>query len=79
MEEKSLGSVKLSRLEKIISAVKLHQHDDIDIDISAEFLIPSCFPGMWKNFQENTHLYYTQGYIDGRKSMEEEYAANINS
>ena len=65
MENNSLGSIKLSRLKSIIEAVEKHSHDDIDLDISAEFLIPSCFPEIWKNFQENISRQYTFGYIAG--------------
>lgn len=67
MENNSLGSIKLSRLKVIIEAVEKHNHDDIDMDLNAEFLIPSCFPELWKNFQENVSRQYTLGYIEGYK------------
>lgn len=67
MNDNSVGSVKLSKIKSIIEAVEKHNHDDIDMDISAEFLIPSCFPEIWKNFQNNISHQYTLGYIAGYK------------
>ena len=77
MNDNSVGSVKLSKIKNIIEAVEKHNHDDIDMDISAEFLIPSCFPEIWKNFQNNVAHQYTLGYIagyeDGKNSKDERF------
>ena len=82
MENNSLGSIKLSRLKAIIEAVEKHNHDDIDMDLSAEFLIPSCFPELWKNFQNNINHQHTLGYIEGyndgieaRRNKKNQYSA----
>lgn len=79
MEKENLGNVKLSFLEKMIRELKKQNKAKNDLDISAEFLIPSCFPQLWKNYNDNIHAHYTQGFIDGRKSMEEENATNFDS
>lgn len=67
--EQSLGKVKLSKVETIIAAVKKHYEDTPeryeDIELTAEFLIPSCFPEIYKNFQNNINNQYTKGYIEG--------------
>lgn len=67
--EQSLGKVKLSKVESIIATVKKHYEDSPerleDVELTAEFLIPSCFPEIYKNFQNNIKDQYTKGYIEG--------------
>lgn len=69
MNEYNLGSIKLTQLEKIIQKVKDHYKDEPerleDLTLSAEFLIISCFPELYKNFENNISEYHTQGYIEG--------------
>lgn len=82
MENNSLGSIKLSKLEKIIEAVKKHYEETPErfeeIELSAEFLIPSCFPELYKNFQNNMKDQYTKGYIQGLKEGKGENEAKIS-
>ena len=61
----SLGTIKLSKLKRIIKKLEAY-YKETDKDLSAEFLIPSLFPQLGKNFQNNIKEYYTKGYIAGQ-------------
>lgn len=82
MENNSLGSIKLEKLERIIESIKNYYKDTPkrfeDIEISAEFLIPSCFPQLYKNFQNNIKDQYTKGYMQGLKEGKGENEAKIS-
>lgn len=70
--DKPIDIVKLSRLKKIVEAAEKHNHDEIDIDISFEFLVGSCFPNVLNNIKERLNFEHTQGYIEGREDMKNE-------
>lgn len=78
-EFKPFATVKVSKIRRVIAAweaIKGHTKDeDGDIDMTMEYLIVSCFPDLWKNFQNNIRDQYTKGYMEGFKegqlSMEE--------
>lgn len=76
MKDESLGSVKLSRLKKIIEAAEKYNHDDVDMDISFEYLVGSCFPKVLENVQNKMSYIHTQGYIQGREDMKNEIEGN---
>lgn len=70
--DKPIDIVKLSRLKHVISSAEKHNHDDIDMDISFEFIIASCFPKIYDNIKNRLAFEHTQGYIEGREDMKNE-------
>lgn len=65
------ATVKLSKLKKVISVWENIKCKDEDTDITLEYLIISCFPDLWKKFQDKIKDQYTFGYIAGVKDTEE--------
>lgn len=66
MSEKIPDTVKISRLEKVIKAVKKETSLNAESsEISFEYLVASCFPMVWKNVQNVLKDSYTKGYIQG--------------
>lgn len=69
------ATVKLSKLKRVVAAweaIKCKGSDE-DVDVTMEYLIISCFPDLWKKFEDNIHEQYTFGYIDGVKDTEQKY------
>ena len=70
----SLDSVKLSKIEEVISSIKRHYKDEPeripDIEISFEFLIGTFFPNVYNNIQSALKKEHTGGYIEGLKENE---------
>lgn len=67
------ATIKLSQLKRIIAAweaIKCKDSDE-DVEMTIEYLIGSCFPGLWKKFQDNIREQYTLGYIEGTKDTEQ--------
>lgn len=69
------ATVKLSKLKRVIAAweaIKCKDSDE-DVDVTIEYLIVSCFPDLWKKFQDNIRDQYTRGYMAGVKDTEDFY------
>lgn len=70
-EFKPFATVKVSKIKRVIAAweaIKGYTKDeDGDIDMTMEYLIVSCFPDLWRNFQNNIRDQYTKGYMEGFK------------
>ena len=80
MEEKiNINTIKLSDIERMIESVKKNT-DDVDADLSFEFILTAFFPTCWNNIQEALHRQYTLGYIAGTKDSEKNntYIDTIN-
>lgn len=69
---KSFATVKLSKLKKILATWESIKTPDEngEIEVTMEYLIGSCFPDLWRRFQDNIRDQYTKGYIAGVKDTE---------
>lgn len=65
MSAEVLDTVKLSKIKKMINSLELHSRDNIDMDISFEYIIASLFPTCYNNIQDELKRQYTLGYIQG--------------
>lgn len=65
MSTEILDTVKLSKIKKMINSLELHSRDNIDMDISFEYIIASLFPTCYNNIQDELKRQYTLGYIQG--------------
>lgn len=65
MSTEVLDTVKLSKIKKMINSLELHSRDNIDMDISFEYIIASLFPTCYNNIQDELKRQYTLGYIQG--------------
>ena len=75
-ENKPFATVKVDKLKRVIAAweaIKNKDSNNEDLEMTMEYLIVSCFPDLWKNFQSNIKDQYTKGYIDGYKEAEAKY------
>lgn len=64
MEEKSYGSVKLSKLQKILAAATLNPME-ADPDVPFEYLIASAFPHVIDNIKAAMRNAYDEGVKAG--------------
>ena len=69
--ETQVPSVYLSDIEKLIERIKKNTEQE-NVEVSFEFIIASLFPTSWNNIQSALSYQYTQGYIQGRRDIEEE-------
>lgn len=69
MDNESLGSVKLIKVEDAINQIKKHYEQTPeridDIEISFEYLIGSFFPDVLNNIKDRLKDEHTAGYIEG--------------
>lgn len=68
---KVIDTVKFSRLKRMVNSLELHSKEDIDMDISFEYIIASLFPSCYKNIQDELKRQHTLGYMQGLKEREE--------
>lgn len=76
MDNNTLGTVKLTRIEAAIEQVKKHYENEPerveDIEVSFEYIIGSFFPKVYDNIRDAMKTQRTLGYIDGRNEVIEE-------
>ena len=68
---KVIDTVKFSRLKRMVNYLELHSKEDVDMDISFEYIIASLFPSCYSNIQNELKRQYTLGYMQGIKEKEE--------
>lgn len=68
---KVIDTVKFSRLKRMVHSLELHSKEDIDMDISFEYIIASLFPSCYSNIQDELKRQYTLGYMQGIKESKE--------
>ena len=66
-----IDTVKFSRLKRMVHSLELHNKEDIDMDISFEYIIASLFPSCYSNIQDELKRQYTLGYMQGIKESKE--------
>lgn len=73
-EQKSYGSVKLSRLKAAIKQIEDHYQDTPErlenVELTFEYLIGSFFPEVVENIHAEANKQYTKGYIEGLKAVQ---------
>lgn len=78
MDNNTLGTVKLTRIEAAIGQIKKHYENEPerieDIEVSFEYIIGSFFPKVYDNIRDAMKTERTLGYIDGRNEVIEEIA-----
>ncbi len=65
MEENDYGTIKLEKLNKIIDNYVLMTNKKENIEIPFQYLINSCFPNLYKIFEDKIKDAYTKGFIAG--------------
>lgn len=68
---KVIDTVKFSRLKRMVNSLELHSKEDIDMNISFEYIIASLFPSCYRNIQDELKRQYTLGYMQGLKESKE--------
>ena len=68
---KVIDTVKFSRLKRMVNSLELHNKEDVDMDISFEYIIASLFPSCYNNIQDELKRQYTLGYMQGIKESKE--------
>lgn len=63
--EKNLSITKLSHLKKLIASLEKNGSPEVDMDISFEYIVGSCFPLVYQNVLNKLKDEYTKGYIQG--------------
>ena len=77
--EESYGSVPLGKIKRAIHQIEVDMRvrnltaEQLDeVPVTFEYLIGSFFPEVVENVHKEANIQYTRGYMEGRKSMEEE-------
>ena len=72
-EPNSYGKVKYSQVKAALNQIAEHYQNDPerldDVDITFEYLVGSFFPTIIKNINAAMDQQYINGYIDGRKDV----------
>ncbi len=61
------GSVPSTKVEQLIAKIRRDKKlpEDATVSIPFSVLIISCFPGLWKNFEEVLKKEHEKGFIEG--------------
>ena len=64
MDKNNIDITKLSRVQKVIDAVKRTVTEE-DPDVTFEYIVGSCFPTVFENVQKKLRDEHMEGYLEG--------------
>lgn len=65
-----VDTVKLSKVKRMIETLEKRNHDNIDMDLSFEYVLASLFPTCLDNIKNEMKKQYTLGYMQWYNEQE---------